>query len=84
MRGRQDPLPCDPLAILETLLDEALPVNWIAKRVGASEGSTSKRVTMLFRNGVLERGLGGLYKIRPAFREPSSRIVKLGRVQIHF
>ena len=58
----------------ELLKGTPLPVNEIARRVGATPTGTSKQCAVLLAAGVIRRGYGGLFAIEPRFLVPPAKV----------
>ena len=58
---------------------EPLPVGELARRLGRSPSVTSKHVGVLRKAGLIVAGLGGLYRLAPAWcPTPGSQTADLG------
>lgn len=70
--------------ILELLLGEALNVSELARRMGLPARLVSRHVGILRECGVINRGLGALYRIRKDYLGADGRTVDLGRAVLRF
>ncbi len=87
----QPPIPAQPLLtaisdptrwrIMQALLDsEPLPASEIARRLGIPATNISKHCAYLCRAGILVRGFGDLYKIKPDLLVPGEPSIDLGQI----
>ena len=70
------------LILRELSMGEPLPINEIARRLGATTSGISKHCSILHDSGIVYRGYGGLYAIDPRFLVPGERSIDLGFVVI--
>ncbi len=64
----------------ELLKGEPLPVQELARRLGASSANISKHCITLCNFGIVQRGFGNLLKIPDYFLVPGERALDLGAV----
>ena len=62
------------IALRELCKEPGLPVNELGRRMGMSQNSASKQMTLMLKLGVVTTMYGRLYTLAPAYRPTSGKL----------